>query len=384
MPSQPPAKTTDRLAEHWRRLSLLPGAPECVINAAHRYHIEIHHPDRGGNVDDARRVNVARDELRGHGTSPNEHVARHFRGEPWHVLGLSASADRALAERAAKALASDLAALPRLASRVAWAAEHWVEGTAVAPRAAAPPPPPPRAAQRQRPARSEPATAGPPEGLVAQVDFGTLAWGTAAERQLKLTWRQFPPFTVRTEIEGPVRAEVTESKALPGRFIVTLSVDWDAAELQGTPSLRGYTLDQTLTLRWGGGGADTVRVTGALLFPALVSASPQALDLSTVRLRQRVQASLMLVSSAPVDVRIEPTPWLARVDGAGKVIDEPLRLKTNTPVRVAFAVDWAPIAERGAQSIEAGRPVRPTGRIILRWDDRTLEVPVRMIVETRA
>jgi hypothetical protein len=107
-----------------------------------------------------------------------------------------------------------------------------------------------------------------PEGLVAQVDFGTLAWGTAAERQLKLTWRQFPPYTVRAEIDGPVRADVTESKALPGRFIVTLTIDWEAAELQGTASLRGYTLDQTLTLRWGGGGADTVRVTGALPFRA--------------------------------------------------------------------------------------------------------------------
>jgi hypothetical protein len=259
MPSQPPTKTTDRLAEHWRRLSLLPGAPECVINAAHRYHIEIHHPDRGGSVDDAQRVNVARDELRGHGTAPNEHVARHFRGEPWHVLGLAANADRTLAERAARALASDLAELPRLASRVAWAAEHWGEGTAVAPRAAAPsPPPPPRAAQRQRPPRSEPATAGPPEGLVAQVDFGTLAWGTAAERTLRLRRG------ASSAVHRPHRDRGPGARGSPNRKPSPDASSRRFPSIGKPPSCRGQrrcavTLDRTLTLRWGGGGAPRPR-----------------------------------------------------------------------------------------------------------------------------
>ncbi len=41
-------KERDRRAEHWKQLGLMSGAPECVIKAAHRFYIELHHPDRGG------------------------------------------------------------------------------------------------------------------------------------------------------------------------------------------------------------------------------------------------------------------------------------------------------------------------------------------------
>jgi hypothetical protein len=44
-------------------------------------------------------------------------------------------------------------------------------------------------------------------------------------------------------------------------------------------------------------------------------------------------------------------------------------------------VDWAPIRERGAASIAAGKPVRPTGKIVVRWDESELEIPVQMLVK---
>jgi hypothetical protein len=50
------------------------------------------------------------------------------------------------------------------------------------------------------------------------------------------------------------------------------------------------------------------------------------------------------------------------------------------PVRVEFRVDWAPILERAKASFEAGRPVRPTGTIVVRWEGRSLDAPAQMVV----
>jgi hypothetical protein len=373
-------RANDRYAAHWRRLGLLPGAPDCVIKAAHRHFIEIHHPDRGGSVETARQVNVAADEIRGQGAAPNEHVAAHYSGEPRHLLGLMANAERSLVERAGRALASELESHPRLVARVEWAVKNFGRPmTATAqPRPQEPPRPrPPRPA-----APPKPATPGIPDGLVDRIDFGTLPWGSALTRDLRLTWTRNAPFSVEVDAPAPLVAEVKDSKALPGRFIVSLAVDWTSPELSHDATMRGYTFEGPVRLRWAGGGEATVRVRAILRYPAIVTASPDSLDLGTVRLGQHLRAaSIILISSADAEVTIAPSAWLARVDGAGRVLDEPLRLATNKPVRVAFDVVWEPIREKGAASIAAGKPVRPTGRITLRWGEREIEVPVQMVVE---
>ena len=384
-----PASTrADRLAEHWRRLGLIPGAPECVIKAAHRAHIELHHPDRGGDAEAAKRINVAYDELKGLGTPANEYVAANYNGEPWAVLGVSAAADAALAARAGKLLAAELESHPRLAARVAWAVANFgnVKASANGHARVTPltPPPPPR--RRTTPERSahrpppEPAKPGVPEGLPSKVDFGRLAWRSTAGRTVQLTWKRHAPYEVKVEAPAPVRAEVTASKVLAGRFSITFSIDWESDELSGGPTVRGYTLDAPVTLRWAGGGSYTFPAKGLLLYPAIVSASPTSLDLGTVELKRPVRASIVLVSSGATSVEIEPPAWLRRTDGSGRVLDAPLKLATNVPVRVEFRVEWAPIVERAAPSFEKGKPVRPTGRIVVRWEGREIEVAASMVV----
>jgi hypothetical protein len=119
---------------------------------------------------------------------------------------------------------------------------------------------------------------------------------------------------------------------------------------------------------------------GLLVYPPLVSASPDSLDLGTVDLRHQARASLVLVSSATTEATIEPPAWLRRSDGSGRRVEAPVRLATNVPVRVEFRVDWEPIIERASASFEARRPVRPTGRIVVRWDGNAIEVPAQMVV----
>ncbi len=373
-------RANDRHAAHWRRLGLLPGAPDCVIKAAHLHFIEIHHPDRGGSVETAQQVNVAADEVRGQGAAPNKHVAAHYGGEPWHVLGLMANAERTLVERAGRALVSELDSHPRLVARVEWAVKNFGRPMTATAQ------PRPQEPLQPRPARPaappKPATPGIPDGLVDRIDFGTLDWGSALTRDMRLTWTRNPPFRVDVDAPTPLVAEVKDSKALPGRFIVSLAVDWASPELSHDATVRGYTFEGPVRLRWAGGGEATVRVRAILRYRAIVTARPDSLDLGTVRLGQHLRASsLILISSADAEVTIVPSAWLARVDGAGRVLEEPLRLAANKPMRVAFDVVWGPIRERGGASIAAGKPVRPTGRITLRWNDREIDVPVQMLVE---
>jgi hypothetical protein len=224
-----------------------------------------------------------------------------------------------------------------------------------------------------------PPSPGLPDGLAPSIDFGKVPWRAETTRTMQLTWKHNAPYGVTIEPDGPVRAEVTASKVLPGRFSVTFSIDWEAPEFRRDPSTRGYTLDAVITVRWTSRDTATLRVKGLVLYPAQVSASPISLGLGYARLRQPVRASLVLVSTSPVDVTIEPAPWLRRVDGSGRELDAPLKLATNVPVRVEFRVHWPPIAERGSASFAAGRPVRVTGRIIVRWDDRELEIPAEIV-----
>src|SRR4029079_16877076 len=91
----------DKLAVHWKRLSLMPGAPECVIKIAYRFHIRMAHPDAGGSTDDAVAVNTAHDQLKGQGAAATERVPSYSSGEPFQVLGLAANADAELARQAA-------------------------------------------------------------------------------------------------------------------------------------------------------------------------------------------------------------------------------------------------------------------------------------------
>ncbi len=375
----------DRKAAHWKRLGLIPGAPECVIKAAHRALIERHHPDRGGDAELAKAVNVAFDEVKGSGALANEYVAANYNAEPWVVLGITSAAEPELARRAGKQLAAELRTYPRLAGRVAWAMANFATAQRGGHRERIAPltPPPPR---RTTPSRSahrpppEPAKPGVPDGLPLKVDFGRVQWRGDVTRTVQLTWKQFAPYGVTVEAEGPVRAEVTASKVLPGRFSITFSIDWDSPEFAPGPTVRGYTLDTPLRIRWSSDGEITVPARGLILYPALVTASPQSLDLGTVDVRQPARASLVLVSSSATEATIEPPAWLRRTDGSGRPVDAPLRLATNVPVRVEFRVDWEPIVERAAASFEARRPVRPTGRIAVRWEGHTIEVTAQMVV----
>ena len=245
------------------------------------------------------------------------------------------------------------------------------------------PPPPPRrraAAPRRQP-DGVPARPGQPDGLPASIDFGTVRFGdSAATRTVQLTWKHAAPFEVKVDAGSPLRADVTSSKVLPGRFSVAISIDWDAPEFTREPTTRGFTIDVPVTIRWTSQDWTTVLAKGVVLYPAHVSASPDALDFGSVRRKQQTRASLVVVSTAPAELAIEPTPWLQRVDAAGRVLDAPLKLQTNVPIRLEFRVHWPPILERGAASFDAGLPVRATGRITLRWSDRETAVPVEMIV----
>jgi hypothetical protein len=378
----PRTSSADRSASHWKRLGIVPGAPECVIKAAHLALIEVHHPDRGGDANIAKEINAAYDELKGRGTDANQYVAANYNGEPWAVLGIRSAADPKLVNRAGKQLAAELQTHRRLAERVEWALQNFASAVAAPHRERIRPMTPPPRARPATPQRRapEPATPGIPNGLPPSIDFGKVQWGVDTMRNVQLTWKRAAPYGVTIETDGPVRSEVVASKVLPGRFSVTFSIDWNHADFSGDATTRGYTLDTDLTIRWTSRDSTTVRARGIVLYPAHVSASPLTLDLGKARLQQPVRGSIVLVSTAPAEVTIEPTPWLQRVDGSGRVLDAPLKLATNVPVRVEFRVHWPPIAEGGAKSFEAGRPVHATGRIRVNWNDRALEIPVEITV----
>jgi len=378
-----PKQAQDRLAAHWRRLCLAPDAPECVIKAAHRYQIELHHPDRGGSVQDAQQINAAFDELKGRGSKANEHVARFYDGEPWHILGLMSNADRTLVERVGRQLAGDLDGYPRLARRVEWAVEHFGEATHARPRVQPPPAPPQRRryVQQPPPQPAPPPMPGRPEGMPEVVDFGKLAWRSEQRKDVRLTWKRDHPAVITVDAPAPLRASVSSAKTVPGRFVISLSIDWDAPAFSHDPKLAGYSMDVTVTVRWPGDEA-TFKALGTLLYPAQISASPTALDLGAVAMGQKLRTTLLLISTAPATAEIESSAWLARADAAGRRVETPLRLSANTPVRVAFDVVWEPIEER-VRALAHGKPVRPTGKITVRWDGRELEVPAQMVVRRR-
>ena len=174
----PRAAGTDRTASHWKRLGIVPGAPECVIKAAHLALIEVHHPDRGGDANVAKEINAAYDELKGRGRG--EQVRR--RELQRRAVGRAGCQQRRrpeARERAGKQLASELQPHPRLAERVEWALKTSLRGCRGRASARAddpPPPPPPRAPARAPRAREEPA-AGHAGRAAAELDFGKVHWG---------------------------------------------------------------------------------------------------------------------------------------------------------------------------------------------------------------
>lgn len=379
-PARPP------LSPHWKRLGLIEGAPDCAIEAAWKWQIAQHHPDRGGDADIARAVNVARDELRGEGSKPNEYVARNYESQPWLVLGVRRESDPELARRVGAQLAAALSTHRRLAERVRWAIDQF--GLDVAPPAGPPPRPTAAPARRPTPRRTAaerphaPARPGRPEGLPDKIDLGTVEWGAEVAETVRLTWRANAPYEVHVEAPPPLTATVTGSKALPGRFVVTVAIDWQHEAFTHAPSLRGHTLSGRLRLRWGGGGEAEVPVRGVALYPAHVSVSPAELDAGTVDASARVRASLVLVSTGRASVEVAPPGWLYVSGGDGRERKGVVRLEPNVPVRVEFGVRWEPILERARTSFAAGRPVRPTGTIVLRWGEgRTAEVRAQMVVK---
>ncbi len=374
-------------AAHWKRLGLVEGAPECAIEAAWLHLIAEHHPDVGGDTNTARAINVARDELKGAGAKANEYVAAHYDSQPWLILGVDRSSSEGLAQRVGRQLSGELRRTHRrLAERVDWAMANFSRVTTPPPSSnggrirVTPPPPPPRphpAAPRRPP---QPASPGLPDGLPQRIDFGSVPWRADSDRTFKLTWKQFAPYEVNVDAPPPLTANVVSSKALPGRFAVTLAIEWDSDAFSHDPARRGYTLDDDVTLRWGGGGQALVKVRGILLFPAHVTVAPAELDLGTHDVDQSVTASLMVSATAPTTVTFETPAWLERTTADGHPVDTPLRLEANTGMRLEFAVRWPPILERAAPSFAAGRAVRPKGDITLRWDGGSIVVPAQMTV----
>jgi hypothetical protein len=51
----------------YRTLYVQPGAPSCVVEAAYRALLKIHHPDKGGSEERAKQINQAMDVLRSYG-----------------------------------------------------------------------------------------------------------------------------------------------------------------------------------------------------------------------------------------------------------------------------------------------------------------------------
>jgi hypothetical protein len=380
-------RTTSDDAQHWRALGLIEGAPECAIEAAWLWQIARHHPDRGGDAEVARAINVARDELKGTGARPNEYVAQHYDAQPWLVLGVRRDAKPELAQRVGAQLAGALARHRRLADRVAWAVANFA-GPVSAPVARPgrarvtplTPPPPPRRRSATRPAPPKPSVPGRPEGLPDSIDLGTVAWREPAPRTLRLTWRELAPYEIRVEAPAALRTEVVASRALPGRFVITLDIDWDSVAFTHDPGLRGHALDGSVIVRWPAGGEAAVPVRGVVLYPAAVVATPPSVDFGAVPAGARVRASIVLMATAPATAKVETPAWLARVNGDGSPREDALRLPENTAVRVELAVQWAPILERAAAAFAAGRPVRPTGMIGVRWGDRSLEIPAEAVV----
>jgi hypothetical protein len=373
----PVSPKTDPLAAHWRTLTLQPGAPQCVIKEAHRFHIRRVHPDLGGSEAEAKRVNIAMDKLDGRGAAANDYVSRHYDREPWLLLGLTATADKALADRAGKALAEELTPLPRLVSRVEWAAANFGKPAPnmPQPRRREPKAPPPPPAKPWMPSIRPAPPIGRPDGL-ERVEFGAIDWGADAESVIRLTWPRRAPVNVRAEAGAPFTADVTVSKTQPGRVAIKLGVDWDSPAAAAAASRDSVRFDSTLTVRWDAEGVATTRITATAERPCRIAVGPREIDLGHVRLRQPVQTELTVRSSRSAQVTVETSAWLApRMKG-------PVRLEANAPVILAFSVVWPPILERGATAIKAGRPVRPTGNIRLKWDGGDIVVPLTMSVST--
>jgi hypothetical protein len=221
-----------------------------------------------------------------------------------------------------------------------------------------------------------------PDGLPeSNIDLGTIGWRGDVARDVRLTWKRLAPYQIDVEAAPPLIVNVASSRTIEGRFVLTISIDWDSPSFSHKPTMRGHNLDATVTVRWPGDEAK-FRVRGTLLYPAEVSASPLSLDLGEVVMKQKVRATVLLVSTAPTTVEIETSAWLARCDAAGKRVEAPLKLPANTPVRVAFDVLWGPIVERIGDA-RNGKAVRPTGRITVRWDGRVLEIPAQIVVRGR-
>lgn len=374
----------DPLGPHWKALSLQPGAPACVIREAHRYHIRLAHPDVGGSDEEAMRVNVAMDKVGSKGSPANEHVARYVAsGEPWHVLGLSPSADPKLVERAGKALAAELADMPRLTTRVHWAVANFTT-PAQPPQPKArprvtPSAPPPRPKGMWVPPPPRAPVVGRPDGLPQTIDFGEFLRGSEAEHVVRLTWPGRAPQDLRVETAAPLVATITPSKTQPGRVALKLAIDWESPLLADPATARGF--DARLTVRWGEEGSATIRVVGSPAQPTRIAVGPKQLDFGAVRLKQPARAELTLRSSRPAQVTIDASAWLHPVDGKGRRMVAPIRLDANTPAILTFGVDWAPILDKGADSIAKRRALKPSGRINVRWDGGEIAVPVTMLVE---
>jgi hypothetical protein len=218
--------------------------------------------------------------------------------------------------------------------------------------------------------------------LPLTIDFGDVMPGSTAEHVIRLTWPGSAPAGIHVDTKAPLTSEVTYSNTNRSRVALRLAVDWNAPPfVDAEKPLRSF--DARLVVRWDEEDEATVRVTGSIVQPVRVAAGPPQLDFGSVRLRQLASAELTLRASRTIEVSIDSSAWLYPADSRGRRMASTFRLDGQVPLILTVAVDWAPILEKGAESIAAHRPIKPSGRIKVAWDGGELAVPVTMLVATK-
>lgn len=110
-----------------------------------------------------------------------------------------------------------------------------------------------------------------------------------------------------------------------------------------------------------------------------VSVQPTTVDLGDVTLGAAKRFTLTVSASGRGRVWIRYSVFLSRTTSGRRAI-VPLWFPSSGERPVQFAIDWAPIRQRGAQLIAAGRNPRPTGKISISWDGGSATVPVELTV----
>ena len=152
---------------------------------------------------------------------------------------------------------------------------------------------------------------------------------------MQFTWKHAAPYSVTIECKGPVRAEVAASKVLPGRFSVRSRSTGTRRNQPRPGDARIHAgRDDHRALDIAGQDDDTREGPGAV--PGARQREPGVARSRDARLKHR--CARRSCSSAPRGRGDDRADAMAeRVDGTGNVLDAPLKLATNMPVRVEIA-----------------------------------------------